>query len=148
MGGEAGLPPADRPSSPDPNSCPMQLNHELPDYAYALRAADGRSAKVNDRVLQTSFILAPSELVEGWPVAAAATLAPADLEPLLALQPELVLLGTGERQVFPSAEVMAACLTRGIGIEVMANAAAARTFNVLAGEGRRVAAGFILDNAV
>ena len=54
------------------------------------------------------------------------------------------LLGTGERQVFPSAAVMAACLTCGIGIEVMGNAAAARTFNVLAGEGRRVVAGFIL----
>jgi uncharacterized protein len=53
-------------------------------------------------------------------------------------------LGTGERQVFPSAAVMAACLTRGIGIEVMTNAAAARTFNVLAGEGRRVVAGFLL----
>ena len=39
---------------------------------------------------------------------------------------------------------MAACLTRGIGIEVMDNAAAARTFNVLATEGRRVLAAFLL----
>jgi uncharacterized protein len=38
---------------------------------------------------------------------------------------------------------MAACLTRGIGIEIMDNAAAARTFNVLAGEGRRVVAAFV-----
>jgi len=40
--------------------------------------------------------------------------------------------------------VMAACLTRGIGIEVMDNAAAARTFNVLATEARKVVAGFLL----
>ena len=51
---------------------------------------------------------------------------------MLALKPELVVLGTGAVQVFPPAAVMAACLTRGIGIEVMDNAAAARTFNVLA----------------
>lgn len=127
---------------------PMQLNHEIPDYSFVLRAADGRSAKVNDRVLEASFILSPTQLVENWSVGAADTLTADDLAPLLALKPELVLLGTGERQVFPSAEVMAACLTRGIGIEVMTNAAAARTFNVLAGEGRRVAAGFILDNAL
>ena len=57
------------------------------------------------------------------------------------------MLGTGAAQVFPPAAVMAACLSRGIGIEVMTNAAAARTFNVLAGEGRRVVAGFILDEA-
>jgi uncharacterized protein len=124
----------------------MQLNHELPDYAYTLRAADGRSAKVNDRVLETSFILAPNELIEDWKASAGIDLAPEDMAPLLALNPELVLLGTGDRQVFPAAAVMAACLTRGIGIEVMANAAAARTFNVLAGEGRRVVAGFLLDS--
>ena len=122
----------------------MQLNHELPDYTYALRAADGRSAKVNERVLEASFILAPNELLEDWTVRESSALVPEDLAPLLAMNPELVLLGTGERQVFPAAAVMAACLTRGIGIEVMTNAAAARTFNVLAGEGRRVVAGFLL----
>ena len=122
----------------------MQLNHERPDYAYALRAADGRSARVNERVLETSFILAPNELIEAWITGDAGALAPDDLAPLLSLDPELVLLGTGDRQVFPSAAVMAACLTRGVGIEVMTNAAAARTFNVLAGEGRRVVAGFLL----
>jgi uncharacterized protein len=123
----------------------MQLNHELPDYAYALRSADGRSAKVNDRVLEASFILAPNELIEHWPVSDSQALSPDDLSPLLALNPELVLLGTGDRQIFPSAAVMAVCLTRGVGIEVMTNAAAARTFNVLAGEARRVVAGFLLS---
>lgn len=122
----------------------MQLNHERPDYAFALRAADGHGARVNDRVLATSFILAPDRLVEDWPVTDAAALRAEDLAPLLAMNPEMVLLGTGESQRFPDAAVLAACLTRGIGIEVMANAAAARTFNVLAGEGRRVVAGFLL----
>ena len=123
----------------------MQLTHEIPDYAYTLRGADGRSARVNDRVLTASFILAPDRLVEDWNAASAASLSPDALAPLLALEPELVLLGSGERQRFPPAVTMAACLTRGIGIEVMANAAAARTFNVLAGEGRRVVAGFVLQ---
>ena len=122
----------------------MQLNHELPDYTYTLRAADGCSAKVNDRVLEASFLLTPNQLVEVWEIEQPGTLVPEDLSPLLTLNPELILLGTGERQVFPSAAVMATCLTRGVGIEVMNNAAAARTFNVLAAEGRRVVAGFIL----
>jgi uncharacterized protein len=63
---------------------------------------------------------------------------------LLDLKPEVILIGTGARQVFPPAEVMAAALRRGVGIEVMDNAAAARTHAVLAGEGRRVVAAFIL----
>lgn len=123
----------------------MQLTQELPDYTYALKSADGRSARVNDLLLQRSFILMPDHLVEEWPVGAdAAALQPGQMIPVLELQPALVLLGTGTRQVFPAVEVMAACLTRGIGIEIMDNAAAARTYNVLASEGRRVAAAFLL----
>jgi uncharacterized protein len=123
----------------------MQLSHERPDYAWVLRSADGRRARVNDRVLERSFALAPDRLLEDWTVpATVAALEPAHLEPLLALSPELVVLGTGDRQAFPPPAVLAACLSHGIGIEVMDNAAAARTYNILAGEGRRVVAAFLL----
>jgi len=125
----------------------MQLNHERPDYVFALRSADGRSALVNERVLTASFILAPERLVENWAPTDVALLAPEHLEPLLAMQPEVILLGTGERQRFPAAAVVAACLSRGVGLEAMTNAAAARTFNVLAGEARKVVAGFLFDPA-
>ena len=121
----------------------MLLNLERPDYQYFLRGADGGSALVNERRLTASFIIAPEALVENWPVRDASALAPTDLEPLLALAPELLLLGTGARQVFPPAAALATCLQRGVGIEVMSNAAAARTYTVLAGEGRRVVAGFL-----
>ena len=90
----------------------MQLSHEIPDYAYALRAADGRSAKVNDRTLAASFILAPDTLIEAWPVADIAQLTPEDLQPVLALNPALVVLGTGDTQVFPPAAVMACMVAK------------------------------------
>ena len=121
----------------------MQFNLERPDYQYFLRGADGASALVNDRRLGRSFVVAPDALVEDWPVRDAGAMVATDLDALLALDPELILLGTGAQQRFPPAAVMAACLQRGIGIEVMTNAAAARTYSVLAGEGRRVVAGFV-----
>lgn len=122
----------------------MQLTLDQPGHDYTLRSADGVSAMVNDRRLLSSFVLAPDRLIEEWPASDARALQPSDLEPLLSLEPEVILLGTGPRQVFPAAAVMAACMGRGVGIEVMTNAAAARTFNVLAAEERRVVAGFIL----
>ena len=121
----------------------MQLNLERPDYRYFLRGADGASALVNERRLTRSFMVAPDHLVEDWPVHDVRAMTPADLDALLALQPALVVLGTGALQQFPPAAVMAACLQRGIGLEAMTNAAAARTYSVLAGEGRRVVAGFV-----
>ena len=122
----------------------MQLTLENPDFRYTLRGADGRGALVNEQRLESSFILAPNQLIEGWRPRTIADLRPEDLAPVLDLSPSVVLLGSGASLVFPSAAVMAACLTRGIGMEVMDNAAAARTFNVLATEGRKVVAAFLL----
>lgn len=122
----------------------MQLTLERPDYDFFLRGADGASALVNERKLERSFIISPRTLIESWPVTDVTALAPGDLQPLLELEPELILLGGGAAQAFPPPAAMAACLSRGIGLETMTNAAAARTFNVLASEGRRVVAGFVL----
>ena len=122
----------------------MQLTLENPDFRYLLRGVSAEGVLVNDTTLNRSFILTPHELIENWRPASSQDLIADDMQTLLELNPVLVILGTGARQQFPSAAVMAACLTRGIGIEVMDNAAAARTFNVLATEGRKVVAGFIV----
>ena len=61
-----------------------------------------------------------------------------ELRPVL--DPEIVLLGTGPRQIFPAASFRAQFLSAGIGIEVMDTGAACRTFNVLVSEQRRVVA--------
>lgn len=122
----------------------MQLTLENPDHTYFLRGADGQVALVNERRLEASFVLSPDTLIEGWAVQDVRSLSLDDLAPLLALDPELIVLGAGATQAFPPPATLAACLSRGVGLETMTNAAAARTFNVLAGEGRRVVAGFVL----
>ena len=123
----------------------MQLTLENPDFRYSLRGAGGDYALVNEQRLEASFLLAPNDLVTGWRPATVGDLQPQDMDAVLAMQPALVLLGSGASLRFPAPAVMATCLTRGIGIEVMDNAAAARTFNVLATEGRRVVAAFLIQ---
>lgn len=122
----------------------MQLSQENPDFNYVLRGVSAAGVLVNQETLERSFLLTPHVLVADWRPTAADQLTPDDMQAVIALEPALVLLGTGPRQRFPSPAVMASLLTRGIGIEVMDNAAAARTFNVLATEGRRVVAAFLL----
>jgi uncharacterized protein len=121
----------------------MQLNLEHPDHEFFLRAADGGSALVNERRLTASFVLSPNRLVEDWSVHEVKAMTPQDLDAVLALEPEVILLGSGATQAFPPPAVLAACLQRGVGLETMTNAAAARTYNVLASEGRRVVAAFV-----
>ena len=125
----------------------MDLSLDRPEGYLSVRRVDAGSITLIDRELASSFLLAPDRVIENWPVDAVGTLEAGHVDTLLTLQPELVILGTGERQVFPAAAFMAGFLRKGVGIEVMDNAAAARTYNLLAGEGRRVIAAFILPTS-
>ena len=64
----------------------------------------------------------------------------ATIERILERGPEVVLLGTGARQVFPSPGLLAPLTRAGIGVEVMSTSAACRTWNILSAEGRKVVA--------
>ncbi|MGD9804665.1 MAG: Mth938-like domain-containing protein [Hyphomicrobiaceae bacterium] len=96
-------------------------------------------------------ILCLPDAIEAWDVADACDISPKTLVRVLARRADLdlVLLGTGESFVVPSSEVRAAFLAAGVGLEFMATGAAARTYNMLLGEGRRVAAALIaVDRAL
>ncbi|WP_343883571.1 Mth938-like domain-containing protein [Rhodanobacter caeni] len=125
----------------------MDLSLDRPDDYLFVRRTSADAITLADRELKRSFLLTPDQVVENWAADSAERLSADHVEALLALQPELVLLGTGQRQVFPAPAFTAGFLRKGVGIEVMDNAAAARTYNLLAGEGRRVLAAFILGAA-
>jgi uncharacterized protein len=68
----------------------------------------------------------------------------ADFDRLAELQPELVIFGSGARLRFVAPGLLRTLMARRIGIETMDTAAACRTYNVLAGESRRVVAALLL----
>lgn len=122
----------------------MHLSLENPDYRYICRGVSPSGVWVNNLELRASFILAPNQLLENWALRDIAALDAGHWQPVIALQPGLFILGTGETQIFPEPKHLAFFLQQGIGFEVMNNAAAARTFNILANEGRNVVAGFVV----
>jgi len=126
----------------------MLLAQEPLDFRFVPRGVDAAGrVTVNAQTFDLSFIVSANRLIEGWRPRRVEDVQPADLDALLALQPTVILLGTGTRHGFPAQAVLAAALSRGIGLEPMDNAAAARTFAVLASEGRRVVAAFLIDAA-
>ena len=66
------------------------------------------------------------------------------LQELVSSGAELVILGTGPRQKFPPAAWLAPFATQRVGLETMDTAAACRTYNILASEGRKVLAALLL----
>lgn len=95
----------------------------------------------------SSLVVLPTRIVADWDVRDIALLARQDIDALALLNPELVLLGTGERMRFPAANLLAGLAAKRIGSEVMDTRAACRTYNILAEEGRNVAAALIIPGS-
>lgn len=91
-----------------------------------------------------SLVIAPDAIVKPWAGGGFDALSEDDFARVKSLDPEIVLLGTGARQRFPHPRLYRALTDAGIGVEVMDSAAAARTYNIIAAEGRRVAAALLL----
>lgn len=83
--------------------------------------------------------------MHAWSVTSPDQLTPETLAAALAEAGQLgfILVGTGRTQVFPSAALRAAFAAVDLGLEVMDTGAAARTYNILLGEGRPVGAALI-----
>lgn len=108
--------------------------------AFLIRSVSADGIRIGDDLYEQTIGLIADTVVDSWNDKSVDELAEADFEDLLARGPEVIILGTGASNVFPPRDLVFALARRQVGLEVMDTAAAARTYNVLAGEGRRVAA--------
>ena len=99
---------------------------------------------VNGARYESSLVVLPDRIVEDWNVQTFDALTQDNISALALLKPELVLLGTGEVLRFPDSKLLASLVAAGIGAEIMDTRAACRTYNILAEEGRNVAAALII----
>ncbi len=122
----------------------MQFTRDAANEAHAVVACGDGLLRLREREFRSSVIVTRNAIVEGWQPAAAEDLTIEDFGPLLELAPEVVLLGTGSRQRIPPPQLYAEFAARGIGLEVMDNRAACRTYNLLLSEYRDVALAVLL----
>ncbi|MDX9707369.1 MAG: Mth938-like domain-containing protein [Azospira sp.] len=99
---------------------------------------------VNGIEHRKNVVVLPGQMLPGWTEAGIDTLSEADFAQLAALAPEILLLGTGSSLRFPPPELLQPLMNARIGLEVMDTQAACRTYNILAAEGRRVAAAILV----
>ncbi len=122
----------------------LKFTRELPG-TLTVRSVSSAGIRVNDEVWTENIALTAQEVIAGWTEKPVAELTADDFAEVLSKDPEIVLLGTGKTGELPTRELMFAFARRGVGLEFMDTQAAARTFNVLAGEGRRVLAVLIQE---
>ena len=122
----------------------MKFSVADPGDGYTIHAYSSTELVVGELHFDSSIIILPDQIISDWPARTAEQLQAADFETLLELKSDLVLLGTGERQHFPSPDKYRCLTVAGIGLEIMTTPAACRTYNILVSEGRKVAAALIL----
>jgi uncharacterized protein len=118
----------------------MRFTRDSTAAAHLIRAYAAGELRINNDIYRDTVIVSASQVLVVPGVRDVSALMAFDPSRILGLDPELVLLGTGQRQVFPAASFRAQFLKAGIGFEVMDTGAACRTFNVLVAEQRRVVA--------
>lgn len=98
---------------------------------------------VNNQRFEGSLVVPWKGEVRAWSAGRHDALSAMHFNELLMLEPELVIFGSGARLRFISAALYRGLIEARIGLETMDTAAACRTYNVLAAEGRSVVAALL-----
>jgi uncharacterized protein len=123
----------------------MRFTLESSSRMNLVRAYSRTELRIGEEHVRSSCIVSADRLITDWPPARLEALLPEHLEAIFGLKPEVVVLGTGERQRFPPASIRSVFAERGVGLEVMDLGAACRTYNVLVQEERQAVAALFLE---
>lgn len=112
---------------------------------HAILAFDDVSVRIGERIFTTSIALSHRTGAAPW--VASPPLDAAALAHAATLDAEIIIIGTGRRQRFPSPTALRPIIEARLGFEVMDTRAACRTYNVLLSEGRRVGALLVIGES-
>lgn len=124
----------------------MKLHATTTRQYQTVTAYDNHSVEINAVRFNHSLLVLPEVAPHSWPVDSFNTLALEHFSQIEATEPDVVILGTGQRQRFIHPKLIVGLTARHIGVECMDNQAACRTYNILMAEGRKVALALIFDN--
>jgi uncharacterized protein len=121
----------------------MKLHAEKGSGNY-IQSVTAEAVIVNGTSYTGHVIVSAGRIITGWSPRPLAELTIEDFSAALDLEPEVILFGTGLTHRFAANRLMTTIMSRGVGFEAMATAAACRTYNVLTAEDRRVVAALLL----
>lgn len=126
---------------------PMKLHSTATQQYQTVTAYDAQGVEINLTRFTSSLVVMPEAAPSDWPVQEFEHLTAEHFATINALLPDVVILGTGQRQRFVHPKLTTALTARRVGVECMDNQAACRTYNILMAEGRRVALALIFAAA-
>ncbi|MBP6104753.1 MAG: hypothetical protein KBD23_06395 [Gammaproteobacteria bacterium] len=118
----------------------MELIRDPDSAHYVIKSYQPGRIRIHDTTYDCPVIVLAHHLIAPWHIPSFEALSAQHFEALIALSPQIVLLGTGLKTQWPPLHIFEGFIAHGIAFEVMNSAAACRTYRVLIAEGKQVAA--------
>jgi uncharacterized protein len=125
----------------------MKLHSQDNQQYQTVTGYDAGGVEINAKRYDYSVLVLPETPPRPWPVTRFEDLTEEHFAIIEQDQPDVVILGTGERQRFVHPKLIKALSARRAGVESMDSHAACRTYNILMGEGRKVTLALIIESA-
>jgi uncharacterized protein len=125
----------------------MKLHSDNTQQYQTVTGYDASGVEINAQRFNYSLLVMPEVPPRPWNVTRLEDLTPAHFEEIAKDAPDVVVLGTGERQRFVHPKLVASLSSMHVGVDCMDSQAACRTYNVLMGEGRKVTLALIIEGA-
>jgi len=123
----------------------MKLHSDSTQQYQTVTGYDAGGVEINAQRFDYSLTVLPEIAPRPWNVTRFDELTTAHFDEIAKDAPDVVILGTGERQRFVHPRLVASLSALHIGVESMDSQAACRTYNVLMGEGRKVTLALIIE---
>ena len=123
----------------------MKLHTSSTEKYQTVTGYDHTGVEINAQRFDYSVLVMPEVAPRPWNVTRFEDLTAAHFEQIAADKPDVVILGTGERQRFVHPRLVASLSNQRIGVESMDSHAACRTYNILMGEGRKAVLALIIE---
>jgi uncharacterized protein len=121
----------------------MDITPVIPIGKKVITSYGNFSFTVNNERLSTNIIITPDKVIS-WDITSIEELSINHLQDIIAVKPEILLIGCGDKHHILDNEIKSALKAYGITAETMQTGAACRTYNILLSEGRDLAAALIV----
>ncbi|KAA3644401.1 MAG: hypothetical protein DWP95_04625 [Proteobacteria bacterium] len=116
----------------------MDLSESIIKHPNIIKSASADYCEFYHQTYRQSILIPWDDAIEIIDIKEVSALNTRLVKKMAKLKPEVILLATGERIEFPDTETLTPLVKGNIGFEVLDNQAAARTFNILMSEDRKV----------
>ncbi|MEC9205593.1 MAG: MTH938/NDUFAF3 family protein [Pseudomonadota bacterium] len=117
----------------------MELTQEPKDSKNFIKNYENSVIYIGESSYKYDIILSPKNIRE-WEIDQIENLSLKDFSGILGLDPEIIIIGTGDKMIVPKREIINNIYGQGIGLEYMKTDSACKTFNILLSEERKVVA--------